>query len=155
MDEREPRLNLLDLPAGEWRDAAAAAHLMAIAKGEDNLRHQVLAIRGLVRLAARQADSPADLTMLAELMSLAKRPEEKRLVVGVAGNAGTVEALDLVTPAMDDPALAEDAAAAAVAIAENVSDGDKAKIRAAMETVEKKAKNAMTRSRAQKVLGSL
>jgi hypothetical protein len=138
-----------------WPDASAVPHLMTLAKAQDNTRHHVLAVRGLARLAARQADQPADLEMLAEIMSLAQRAEEKRIVLGVLASAATVDALELVTTAMDDPDLAEEAAAAAVTIAQEAIDRDEDKIRAAMEKAQEKSSVRMTRTRAQQVLESL
>lgn len=138
-----------------WPDPAAMPQLLAIAKAGDNLRHQVLAIRGLVRLASPQEDKPADMKTLADVMGLAQRPQEKRLLLGALGGIAAAESLALVTPLLDDPGLKEEAALAAVMIAENISDGDQDTIRAAMEKVAKGAKGKQTRDRAQKVLKSL
>jgi len=138
-----------------WPDPAAAVHLRAIAEKGQSLRHRVLAIRGLVRLASPQEEKPADLQILAEAMSVAKRPEEKRLVLGVLGGIATAESLTLVTPVMGQPALADEAGLAAVMIVEKMSNGDQGEIRAAMEKVLKGAKSRQIRQRAQKVLDSL
>jgi len=138
-----------------WRDPAAATHLVKIAETGESLRHHVLAIRGLVRLASPREDKPADLTMLAEAMNLAKRPQEKRLALGVLGGIGTSGSLALVAPALDDPALAEEAGLAAVMIAEKMQDGDKDQIRTALEKVNRLVKSEQIRKRAQKVLESL
>ena len=138
-----------------WPDADAAPHLLAVAKDGKDLRQQVLAIRGLVRLASPQKDKPADLPMLADAMKLAKRPEEKRLVLGVLGAVATPQSLAMAVPALDDPALAEDAALAAVLIAENIKGGDKEQTRAALQKVLKQAKSPKTRDRAKKALDSL
>ena len=138
-----------------WPDPAAMPQLLAIAKAGDNLRHQVLAIRGLARLAGPQEDKPADMKALSDVMGLAKRPQEKRLLLGVLGGIGTAESLALVAPLLDDPGLNEEAALAAVMIAEKISDGDQDTIRAAMEKVAKGAKSQKIRDRAQEVLKSL
>ncbi|MHC4179602.1 MAG: HEAT repeat domain-containing protein, partial [Planctomycetota bacterium] len=68
-----------------WPNADALEPLRAIASSGDSLRHRVLAIRGLVRLASPQGEKPADLKILAEAMAVAKRTQEKRLVVGALG----------------------------------------------------------------------
>jgi len=138
-----------------WGDPAAAAHLLQIAGKDESLRHRVLAIRGLARLAGPKKDRPADLDTLAKVMKLAKRPQEKRLLLGVLGGVAEPKSLALVTPALDDTAVKEEAGLAAVMIAERIKDGDKAALRAAMEKVLKTGKNQQTRDRAQKVLDSL
>ncbi|MFC1596535.1 HEAT repeat domain-containing protein [Planctomycetota bacterium] len=135
-------------------DPAAAPHLLEIAKTTQSLRHQVLAIRGLVRLSGPRGEEPAKVDTLAEVMSLAKRPEEKRLVLGMLGGTAGPESLELATSALDDEALAGEAALASVMIAEKMK-GKADKVRAAMEKVGKSAKDAQVRQRAQKVLESL
>jgi len=134
-----------------WADPAAVEYLRALAQNGAGLRGQVLAIRGLVRQASPQGEKPADLKLLAEAMSLAKRPEEKRLVLGVLGGVATPESLALVAPAIDQPGLANEAGLAAVMIAEKMG-GDKSAVRPALEKVLKGAKSQQIRQRAQKVL---
>ena len=138
-----------------WGDRAAVEHLLKIAQESQSDRHQILAIRGLVRLAGPAEDKPADLETLTQLMELAKRPEEKLLVVGALGGIATDQSLTLATSAMEDSTLAKEAALAAVMIAEKIEAGDKDKIRAAMEKVVQDAKDEAIRGRAKKVLESL
>jgi HEAT repeat protein len=138
-----------------WPDAAVAPQLMQFAKTDENLRYHVLAIRGLARLASPQEDKPADLKMLAEVLDLAKRPQEKRLVLGVLGGVADPEAMGLVLPVLEDASLAEEAGLAAVMIAERIQDGSKDEIRTAMEKVLESASNQDTRQRAKKAVDSL
>ena len=138
-----------------WPDRAAAPHLKEIAKQKDNLRHHVLAIRGLIRLGSPKKDQPADLDVLSGAMGLASRAQEKRLALAALGSVATPESLALVAPALDDPELAEDAALAAVTIAEKMEDGKKDGVRSALEKVVKQAKTREVRGRAEKVLKSL
>jgi HEAT repeat protein len=140
-----------------WRDPIVAGHLIEIASAEDaedNERHQVLAIRGLVRLAGPQGDQPADLELLGEVLGLAKRPQEKQLVLGVLGGTGDPAALELVTGAINDPAAAQHAAVAAIMIAEKVTP-DLSKVRGALKAVIQKSSNPATRAKAQQLLDSL
>ena len=138
-----------------WSDPAVLPHLLSIAEKRGGLRHQVLAIRGLVRLAGPHEDKPADINILAEAMNLAKRPQEKRLVLGVLGGIATTASLALVTPALDDPTLTLEASLAAVMIAEKIKDRNKDEIRAAIETVLEAAKSQPVHKRAEKILKSL
>ena len=138
-----------------WPDPAVAPMLVNIAESAWNSRHQVLAIRGLVRLASPQGENPADLEMLTQAMSLAKRPQEKRLALGVLSGVATPSALALVVTRLDDLSLAEEAALAAVMIAEKIEGGAEEEIRSAMEKVVRQTKSEEVRQRAQKVLESL
>ncbi|NQT16365.1 MAG: HEAT repeat domain-containing protein [Planctomycetes bacterium] len=135
-------------------DPAVVPRLLEIAKTTQSLRHQVLAIRGLVRLSGPQGEEPAKMDTLAEVMGLAKRPEEKRLVVGMLGGIATPESLALATSALDDETLAAEAALASVMIGEKI-EGEADKVRAAMEKVGKVAMDEQVRQRAQQVLKSL
>jgi len=137
-----------------WRDPAVKPQLLAIAKESKSERHQVLAVRGLVRLARPQGEKPADPEGLAEAMGLAKRPDEKRLVLGVLGGVASPESLALATAAFGDRAVAEEAGLATVMIAEKMEGGDKDDLRAAMQKVLRYAKNGDVRARAEKLLAS-
>ncbi len=134
-----------------WPTAAAAAHLKKLAEG-DNLRHQVLAIRGLVRLASAEEDKPADVEALAEAMRLATRLEEKRLVLGMLGGVPTTDSLAVAAPALDDPQSAEEASLAVVMIAEQMDPDDQGKVRSDLEKVLQVTNNGSIRERAQKIL---
>jgi hypothetical protein len=75
--------------------------------------------------------------------------------VGVLGGVATAESLELVTSAMDQSALAEESGLAAVMIAEKMEEGDRDKIRAAMEKVVRGVEDQRIRERARKVLDLL
>ena len=136
-----------------WADLAAAEPLLAMAKSAPKTTHQVLALRGYVALA-RLKETPPDLRlrMLSEAMALAKRPDEKTLVLGGLGDCKAPEALKLVMPHLADPALANEAGAAAVRISEAIWQQDKDLVRQAMGLVAQNAKDPKTVGAAQKVL---
>ncbi|NQU25514.1 MAG: HEAT repeat domain-containing protein [Candidatus Nealsonbacteria bacterium] len=144
-----------------WSDDAVVDRLLEIAKSDKSDRRQVLALRGLVRLASPiegeegEEGEPADVETLGKVLKLADRPEEKRLVLGVLGGVATSDALKLAASALKDAKLADDAGLAAVLIAEAMEDGDKGAIRTAMGNVKKSAKNKAIIDRADKVVESL
>jgi len=135
-----------------WSDASAAPVLLAIAKSAANQKHQVLALQGYVRLAAEQPTDDAKVKMLTEAMGLAKRTDDKRLVLGALGNVQTVESLRLVVPCLGDVALAEEASAAAVKIAGKVAGSAKDLTRDAMQKVLQLSKNKNVRKEAENIL---
>ncbi len=137
-----------------WPDAAVKSHLMDIANG-DNARHQIVAIRGLVRLAGPQQEQPADVDTLSKVMEMAKRPQEKRLVLGVLGEVASSESLALAMSAVSDLSVAEEAGLAAAKIAEKIEGAEADEIRTAMQKVLRFVQNKQTRERVQKVLESL
>ncbi len=137
-----------------WPDAAAAPHLLALGQQTDNLRDQVLAIRGLVQLGSPVGKKPADLELLAAALRLSKRTQEKRLVLGALGMAADAKAVGLIAPLLDDADLVEEAALAAVHVAEKIKDGTKGEVRTVLERVVHKSANAETVERAKKLLSS-
>jgi len=137
-----------------WPDPAVVPHLMALAANSDNLRDQVLVVRALVQLGGPPKGKPADLQLLAEALRLAKRPQEKRLVLGALGLADDPKALSLIAPLLDQDELVEEAALAAVQVAERIKQADKGEVRAVLERVVQKSKNAEVVQRAQKLLSA-
>jgi len=145
-----------------WPNAAAAYYLEELAKDSDDLRYQVLGIRGLVRLASPRKDRLADVDMLASTLRMATRTQEKVLALGALGNVASSAALAAVLPAIEDASVAREAALSAIRIAEGMIGGDEAlvdrdkgQIRTAMQKVLDRVQNPETRQRAQGVLDSL
>jgi len=135
-----------------WSDASVAPALLALAKSAANQKHQVLALQGYVRIAGEQPTDDAKVKMLTEAMEMAKRPDDKKLVLGALSNVQTVESLRLVVPCLGDAALAEEASAAAVKIAEKVADSAKDLTRNAMKKVLEQSKNDGVRKKAEEIL---
>jgi HEAT repeat protein len=109
----------------DWPTAAALDDLLKLAAtGSDT--HKVLAVRGCVRLLSLPADrSPgATAALYAKLMKLAKRPQEKRLVLAGLATVGHVDALRLIEALLSDAALAAEAQVAAVRSARAVAAAD-------------------------------
>ena len=68
-------------------------------------------------------------------MGLAERDDEKRLVLGVLGGVHNAESLVLVVASLDNPALKNEASAAAVLIAEKIAGNQPAAVAAALKKV--------------------
>ena len=109
-----------------------------------------MAVRGLAFLAQPRPDRPAEIDLLGKALELAKRNEEKLLVLGFAGTSANPAATAVILPAMDDPDLAEAAGLAAVLIAEQMEEGDRTAVREVLQKVIDTTKNDELRQRAQK-----
>ena len=129
-----------------WPDGAAAPDLLELAKSAAKPAHQVLALRGYVRLAGE------NLKMLEQAMAAAKRPDDKQMVLGAVGGLKSAKALALVVPLMADEGLKEAAAATAVKIAKSLPGSANAEVKAAMEKVVAASKNNGTRMAAEEIL---
>jgi len=144
---RDEAVRMLSL----WPDRAVVARLQKIASA-DNLRHHVLAVRGLVRLAGPEGEQPADLQLLGDTIRSARRQDERQLALGVLGRTASLDSLTLAVALLDDPAIAEDAGWTAGAIAENLPAEDREAVRAALRRVLDRCQGSKAREQAQKVL---
>ena len=137
----------------DWSDATAAADLLEIGKTGAKPAHQVLALRGYVRLAGDKAVPNAQkLKMYGEAMAAAKRPDEKKLVLGGLGSMKSPAALTMAAGCLDDAALQAEACSTAVNIAKNLGNQGKAEIAAAMAKVVTVAKDGNVKKEAENLL---
>jgi HEAT repeat protein len=108
----------------EWTEPAAAPDLLEIAKTAAKQNHQVLALRGYVRLAGIPQDRPAaeKMKMYQDAMGLAKRPDEKKTVLSAVGEVKTVEGFRMAAKHVEDKEIQEEACSAVVKIAKELVD---------------------------------
>ncbi len=140
----------------DWPDSAAAPDLLQIVRTATNSNQRDLAFRGYVRLARESGATAAEkLNILTEAATLTTSPPEKLLVLAGLGDILSVESLRLVTPHLSDPAVADEAGAAAVKIAEKLDAKDSADIGAALNQVLKSAKSPQVLDKARKRMDQL
>jgi HEAT repeat protein len=121
---------------GLWPDTGAAADLLALAKDGPTETLKILALRGYIRLAGLAKGTPAEaLKMFRTALDTAKRPEEKKLALGGLGEVADPESLRMIEPLLDDPALKEEAAAAAVAVSADLVKKHPDAVRTVLEKV--------------------
>lgn len=109
---------------GTWKTPDAAPALLTLARSADTASDRTLCLRGYVGFAARR-DLPAEkrLAMCREALDLIDQDEEKKLLLGALGGIELAEALDLITPYLDDPAVSQEAAMTIVTLAGKLLDG--------------------------------
>jgi HEAT repeat protein len=139
-----------------WTTLDAVPHLLELAKSDD-LSRQVLALRGYVRLAGIEPSAETKAQMLTTAMGLAKRPDEKKLVLGAWGSLPTEQSLNTLRPYLDDAAVRNEAASAIIAIAPELAKDQKTKPQTvdALKAVVDKCENAQLRNKAQEALGRI
>ena len=107
-----------------WPDDSAAVDLLRIAGAAGSEVHQILALRGYVRLAgmpSKGRTTARTMAMFRNAAKLAKRADEKRLILGGLRNVRSIDALNMAVEYLSDKALAREAGSAAVNIARNIS----------------------------------
>ena len=137
----------------DWPNGSAAADLLELAKTASKTANQVLALRGYVRLITVGERPVAEkVKMCQEALAAAKRPDEKRLVLGPLADLNTLAALKLAAPLMDEQGVKEEAASAAVKIAKAMGNRLAPEVADAMEKAITVTKNDRVKKDAQDVL---
>jgi HEAT repeat protein len=110
---------------GGWATAEVAPDLLELAKSAANPTEKMICLRGYLRLAG-QAEVPLDkrLAMCRQAAPLAQKDEEKKLLLAALGSVASVEALDLITPYLDEAGTKEEASTAAVEVSAKLLKGD-------------------------------
>lgn len=152
-DASEPVRDVAVRVLSDWRDATARAALADIAKSSDSRKHKILALRGFIRSVAESRESAGQKLALAQqAMAMADRDDEKKLVLGALGGVPSAQSLAMVVPYLDSPTMKDEAAAAAVAIAQRIAAGRNPAIAQAMIKVMQVTKNQSLQKRAKELL---
>ena len=107
----------------DWPSPQAVPTLIDVARDAKKPVYNVLALRGIARLVGR-SDQNADekVATLQTAMGVAKRGEEKQLLLGTLGDIKTLNALKLAEPLLADDGLKESAAATIAKIVEGLNN---------------------------------
>jgi HEAT repeat protein len=141
----------------EWPDATAADDLLALAKSAAGETHQVIALRGYLRVCSIRSNRPAEQTakMLIAGLEAAKRPDEKRQALGGLGQVPHILALRTVVPFMGNDAVKEEAAVATVYIGYHIWNGHPEDVKEAVRKAIAISKNEGLKQLANDVLGRI
>ncbi|MGE5295832.1 MAG: HEAT repeat domain-containing protein [Solirubrobacterales bacterium] len=113
---------------GTWKTVDAAPSLLTLAKETSNPTEKTLFVRGYLSLAARGDVQAADrVAMCRQAVGLIARDEEKRQLLGTLSNIESPEAMDLISPYVDDAGVRQEAALATATLAEKLLKRDDAK----------------------------
>ena len=138
---------------GEWMSVDAGPALLEMAKSARDEKYKTRAMRGYIRLA-RQLKLPAEtrLDMFRAAMKAAQRNEEKRLALDILTRIPTAATLQLAVSHLNEPALKDAAADAAVKIAGKIVGSEPKAVAEAMEKVVALGIGGNTGNRAKQLL---
>lgn len=106
---------------GSWKTADAAPDLLELARNAKTDTEKTLSLRGYLGWVSNpDLPAPRRLSMVREAAALCQKVDEKKLLLGALGSVKTADAMSLVGPYLDDEATRNEAAAAAVAIADEL-----------------------------------
>jgi hypothetical protein len=108
---------------GEWITPDAAPHLFRIAASDS--KYKIRALRGYLRIARQLNLSPEErLKMAQEALIIARRPDERKLVLDVLTRCPSTAAIDMALTLLEESAVRPQAAETMVVIAEKIKDQD-------------------------------
>jgi len=141
----------------EWPTTEPAAGLLKVVQTSDNKLHQVLALRGYVRLIGLDSGRPAEeaIGMYKQAMSLASNTSEKRMVLSGLANVKSIGALEMAAAYLQDKSLQQEAEVAVVKIATATSGSYPAESKAALQKVIQISKTDFLREQAQEVINQI
>lgn len=120
----------------EWPTVAAAEPLLALARNSQNPTHQILAIRGYIRLAGIKEQPTAQrLSMYRNAMETAQRAEEKKAAIAGLADLPAPEALDLAAAQAGNRELSAEATSAVIKLARQLAAAYNDQAKAALEKV--------------------
>ncbi len=140
----------------DWPDAAAVAPLMDVFRSTESTVHRVVALRGCVRLLGLGGglSTAETLKAYAGLMALAKRPEDKKLVLAGLAKVAHSDALAVAESCMDDAAVRAEATLAVLGIARAVMGSAPGAAKAAATRLAA-AKDAGVKKQARQILANI
>lgn len=155
-DEREEVCEAAFRALLAWPDPAAARDVLDIARSTDDLKYHVLALRAYARLVSLDESCTPEhlLAMCDDGMRVARRPEERKLLLAKMGTVHDARTLSMLERHLDDEALAAEAAAAMVSVAEGLLPAgwqtartalDRALAATEVESVRRRAADALKR----------
>jgi hypothetical protein len=106
----------------DWPNSTPSADVLEIARSAGDLTHQVLALRGFIRMIGLEKyQSPQEaVKSLQTALALASRPEEKKLVLGALPDFACPEALALAESLLNVEGVRDEARAAVDRIKESL-----------------------------------
>jgi len=140
-------------------DDAVAQPLLTLAKSAKKLSHRVLAMRGYLQYiqVSKKLSGAQRLAKVKQALSLASRPEEKKLAIAVLATINSTASLETLTALTAEPAVAQEACLAIVKLAgdRGAKNLNKATLKKALETVLEKSRSDQAKKSARAKLKGL
>ncbi|MBN2593638.1 MAG: HEAT repeat domain-containing protein [Sedimentisphaerales bacterium] len=136
-----------------WKTADAAPDLLALAKNSSDNARKTAALRGYINLARDGSLSTSKkLEICRQAAALIQRDEEKKLLLGALSTVPALEALSMAMAHIEEPAIRDEAAFAAVAIGEQIAEQKPREVIEAMQKALKATNNTNVNRRGRMVL---
>lgn len=125
-----------------WADTTPLKDLMSVAQNDADASCRILALRGYVRLVGDSDVSAGEkVKMFESALVAAKQPDAVKQVLSGLSNVKEVAALKVVAAQLDNAAVANEAAASALSISQELVNKKKSKDKAIVEAMNKIEEN--------------
>ena len=143
-----------------WPDDSVADQLLEMAGRAANEDHRLWALRAYVRVVTprdNRGGSKKTLALFQKALDMAGRDEDRRYILSRAAAIRTPETVRWLSPHLDNPALATDAARSSVDLAhrKELFEPNKAEFTAVLQRVIGTCKDRGTVERAERILKGL
>jgi len=134
----------------DWADDSVLPDLLDQAKNNSKENLKIVSFRGYVRLVQKNArKKPAETAkILGDSMSVAMRPDEKKLVLGALSEIGHNVAMDAAQKYIQDEALATEAELACIKIAGRLNGKEREDAMVVIKKIAETSKNESNRRQA-------
>ncbi len=137
-----------------WPTADAVTDLLKQAAAASDPGVKLKCLRGALRIAgSADMDGTGRLAICNQIAPMVERDEEKRMLLGVIGQAGLPDGIALAEPLLRSAATREEAAAAILAIADKTAKPLPASVIAALQEVIRLSGDSETVKRARELTG--
>ena len=140
----------------DWPTSEPVEEMLKVAENSSNKVHQILALRGFVRLLGLASDRPTNemIEMYKKAMSLAPDAGEKKKVLSGLANTKSLAAMQMAAGYLDDEALSVEAGAAVINIAGGIYADYPEQVKEMLNRIIKTTKSESLREQAQELLKS-
>jgi HEAT repeat protein len=141
----------------EWPTSEPAADLMEAAENSKNKVHQILALRGAVRLLGldNKRSTEETIEIYEKAMVLAPDAGEKKRVLSGLANMKSLEAFRIATGYLQDETLLNEAESAVVKIAGSICEKFPQKTRDMLKKIVQTTNNEVLRVQAQEIINKI
>lgn len=139
-----------------WREPHAIPAMVDVLRSPAQPVHQTLALRGAIRLLAQANLEPAErLPAYRDLLALAQRPDDRKLILSGLGSVPDPDAIPIVQPLLSDPSIRTEAESALLSIASSLTTSAPAQAEALARQLQASSTESSIREQAARVLDRL
>jgi HEAT repeat protein len=141
----------------DWPNSDPMSDLQELARTGSTPRHQVLALRGFIRLIKQGNDrpEPETLALYQKAMGLAKEDAEKKTILSGLGDLSSLDALNTALSALAVNGIQDEAGAATLSISRRLTKTNPVEVKAALEKALAVTQNTNLKSDIQSQLSRL